>query len=76
MCQSLFCHKVAGLRPATLLKKRLWHRCFPVNFQKISKDTFFTEHLWMTVSVACKLKNILKKSGAKMEHWERVYHSK
>ena len=21
-----------GLRPATLLKKRLWHRCFPVNF--------------------------------------------
>ena len=23
-----------GLRPATLLKKRLWHRCFPVNFVK------------------------------------------
>ena len=22
----------AGLRPATLLKKRLRHRCFPVNF--------------------------------------------
>ena len=21
-------------RPATLLKKRLWHRCFPVNFAK------------------------------------------
>ena len=21
-----------GLRPATLLKKRLWHRCFPMNF--------------------------------------------
>ena len=32
--QSLFFHKVAGLRPATLLKKRLWHRCFPVNFVK------------------------------------------
>ena len=30
--QSLFLNKVAGLRPATLLKKRLWHRCFPVNF--------------------------------------------
>ena len=26
--QSLFFNKV-GLRPATLLKKRLWHRCFP-----------------------------------------------
>ena len=27
-------NKVAGLRSATLLKKRLWHRCFPVNFAK------------------------------------------
>ena len=43
LCQSLFFNKVAGL-PATLLKKRLWHRCFPVNFAKflreISKNTF------------------------------------
>ena len=30
--QSLFFNKVAGLMPATLLKKRLWHRCFPMNF--------------------------------------------
>ena len=30
----LFFNKVAGLRPATLLKKRLWHSCFPVNFAK------------------------------------------
>ena len=29
------------LRPATLLKKRLWHRCFPVNFA----------FLWTTASV-------------------------
>ena len=28
-----------NLRPATFLKKRLWHRCFPVNFAK------FQEHL-------------------------------
>ena len=28
LCQSLFLNKVAGLRPATLLKKRLWHRRF------------------------------------------------
>ena len=34
LCQSLFLNKVAGLKPATLLKKRLWHRCFPVNFAK------------------------------------------
>ena len=29
-----------GLRPATLLKKRLWHRCFPVNFAKILRTPF------------------------------------
>ena len=28
------------LRPATLLKKRLWHRCFPVNFAKFLRTPF------------------------------------
>ena len=50
--QSLFFNKVPGLRPVTLLKKRLWYRCFPVNFAKISKNTFSREHLWVTASVA------------------------
>ena len=27
-------------RPTTLLKKRLWHRCFPVNFAKFLRTTF------------------------------------
>ena len=31
LCQSLFFNKVAGLRLETLLK-RIWHRCFLVNF--------------------------------------------
>ena len=34
LCQSFFFNKVAGLRPATLLKRRLWHSCFPVSFAK------------------------------------------
>ena len=34
-CHSLFFNQVAGLRPATLLKKRLWDRWFPVNFVKV-----------------------------------------
>ena len=38
--QSLFFNKVAGLRPATLLKKRRWHRCFPVNFVKFLRTPF------------------------------------
>ena len=35
---------VLGLQP--LLKKRLWHRCFPVNFAKFLRAPFFIEHLW------------------------------
>ena len=29
-----------GLRPATLLKKRLWQRCLPVNFAKFLRTPF------------------------------------
>ena len=32
--------------PATLLQKSLWHRCFAVNFAKLLKTPFLTEHLW------------------------------
>ena len=28
----------------SFLKKRLWHRCFPVNFAKFLRTTFLTEH--------------------------------
>ena len=40
LCQSLFFNKVAGLKSPTLLKKRLWHRCFPVNFAKFLRTPF------------------------------------
>ena len=37
-----------GLRPATLLKKRLQHRCFPVNFANFLRTPFFAEHIqWL-----------------------------
>ena len=46
--QILFFDKIAGLRPATLLKKKLWHRCFPVNFVKFLRTPFLREHLrWL-----------------------------
>ena len=35
-----------GVRPATLLKKRLWYSCFPVNFVKFLGTSFFIEHIW------------------------------
>ena len=41
-----FTRKHLCRRPATLLKKTLWHRCFPVNFAKFLRTPFFTEHLW------------------------------
>ena len=36
-----FFSKVAGLRPATLLKNRLRHRCFPVDFVKFLRNFFW-----------------------------------
>ena len=38
--KSLFLTKVAGLRPATLFKERLWYRYLPVNFQVFLKLHF------------------------------------
>ena len=38
-------------RPATLLKKRLWRRCFPVNFAKFLRTPFLTENLqWLLLN--------------------------
>ena len=44
LCQSVFFNKVAGLSPATLFKKKLWHRCFLVDFAKFLRTPF----LWNT----------------------------
>ena len=39
-------NKVAGLRPASLLKKRLCAQVFSCKFCEIFKSVFFIEHLW------------------------------
>ena len=44
ICLNCFMQYVGG--PATLLKKRLWHRCFPVNFVKFLRTPISIEHLW------------------------------
>ena len=36
---------------ATLVKKRLWHRCFPVNFVKFLRTPFCTDYLWWLLLV-------------------------
>ena len=54
LCQNLSFNKVAGLRPVTLLKKRPWHWCFPMNFTKFLGTPFYIEHLWwMLLHILC-----------------------
>ena len=56
LCQSLCFNKVPGLKPSTLLKKRPWHRCFPVNFAKFLGAPFLTDHLrWLLLQITCKI---------------------
>ena len=51
-----------GFQAATLSKKETLAQAFSCEFCKISKNTFFTEHLWATASVLRfdLIKNILK----------------
>ena len=44
LCWSLFFHNVTGQKAAALLKKRLQHRCFPVNFSKFLRNLFQRTH--------------------------------
>ena len=57
--ESLF-DKTADLRHATLLKKRRWNRCFPVNFEKFLRAPFLTEHIWTRGSSFCIELKILR----------------
>ena len=40
LCQGLFFNEVTCIRPATLLKKRLWRSRFPVNIAKFLRTLF------------------------------------
>ena len=49
----MFCEKGVleiSLRHATLLKKRLWHKYFPVNFEKLLTTPFFYRTHTVTAS--------------------------
>ena len=56
-----------GLRPETLLKKRLWHRCFPVNSTKFLGTAFLKENLrWLLLKYLHKV----------MKNNQRLFFSK
>ena len=51
MCQGLFFNEVAGL--SQQLKKETLAQMFSCEFCDISKNTFFTEHFWVTAFEFC-----------------------
>ena len=52
-CQSLFFNKVAGLSPqaCNFIKKETLAHVLSCEFCEISRNTFFTEHLWATAAL-------------------------
>ena len=42
-------------RVSFLIKKRLRHRCFPVNFAKFPRTPFIIEHLWWLLPLFDKI---------------------
>ena len=52
-------YKILGLRLASFLKKRLWYRCFPVNFAIFQELLFHRtpsgdRFWWLCDSISCK----------------------
>ena len=50
-CQSLF---LIESQPCNFIKKETLAQVFSCEFCKISKNTFFTEHLWATASITTR----------------------
>ena len=71
LCQSLFFDKVAGLRPAILLKKILGHWHFSVIFAKFLITAFFIEHLFVAASVAFWIKIYIRCSFWNFRHLQK-----
>ena len=54
LCQSLSFNKTE-----ILSKKRLGHRCFPVNFEKFLRTPIFIEHLWWLLLIHPRHRDVL-----------------
>ena len=59
LCQSIFFNKVQGLA-CNFNKKRLCHRCFPVNFVKFLRTPFFIGHpYWLLLKFISNIWKVL-----------------
>ena len=63
----LLCNKVF-LEACNFMKKRLLHRCFPVNFVKFLRTPFFIEHPWWL-----PLSTLVAASGSKLCKTMKTY---
>ena len=78
--QVLFYNKIAGREPATLRKKRLWHRCFPVNFAKFLRTPFsqntsgrlFLDKQHFLNENPSKVLNGQQQHNGVIFHWSRI----
>ena len=63
LCQSPFW-------PATLLKKSLWHKCFPVNFAKFLRTPFLQNRSWrlLPINLVEWYSNLLNRSLTWLSH--------
>ena len=53
--RGLFFNGVTGLRVATLLERKIWHKCFPVYFKKFLRTPYLqntSERLLLVLFVA------------------------
>ena len=70
LCQSLFFNKVACLWPlaCNFIEKETLAQIFSCECCEISKNTFFTEHLWTTVSES-------RKESVKLTYLMQLFYS-
>ena len=59
LCQSLFLNKVAGLIPATLLKKRSWRKSFAVIIGKFFKTPILKNICELLLSISTSVSRVL-----------------
>ena len=80
LCQVLFYNKFAGSEPATLVKMRLWRRCFPMNFAKLLRtpfhrtplnDCFSTIQHFLAENPSKVLNEQQQRKGVTF-HWSRI----
>ena len=64
MCQSLFFNKVVGA--CNFFKNETLAQVFSCEYCEISKNIFFTEHLWTTASINKKYEELLKGENIKI----------